>query len=329
MKVVFFDIQPIEKNFFDKNKLENTDYIYYKTPLNTNFTDFEAIKDAEIISVFTSSRATENILKNFNNLKMIATRSVGISHIAQEYCKRNNIQIKNTPHYGDYTVAEFTMGLLLDVVRKITNSYNDLKDGIIDQTNIRGYELEGKTLGIIGMGAIGQKLAKIANGFGMKIIAYDVVIDKEISNIYHFEYVMLDELCKKSDFISINCPATSENFHLIDKSKINLMKKNVFIVNTSRGELINTNDLYEALKNNKIQGAAIDVLECEDTFQNPLKCINKIDCVDINCLRNTLINHRLINLKNVIITPHNAYNTYEAIEKILKITLENIKNYIQ
>lgn len=328
MKIVFFDIQPIEREFFEKNKINNFEFIYYNTPLNTNFNDYKNIENADIISIFTSSRATENVLKNFKNLKLIATRSVGTSHIDLEYCKRNNIKVKNTPHYGDYTVAEYTIGLLLDIVRKITYSYNNLKDGIIEQETIRGDELEGKTLGIIGMGAIGQKLSKIANGFGMNVIGYDVVMDKEISDTYNFKYVMLDELCKTSDFISINCPATRENFHLIDKSKIRLMKKNVYIINTARGELLNTQDLYEALKTNRIKGAAIDVLECEDTFQDPLKCVNKIDCVDINCLRNTLINHKLINLKNIIITPHNAYNTEEAITRISEITLKNINDIL-
>ncbi|OGI05029.1 MAG: hypothetical protein A2104_02790 [Candidatus Melainabacteria bacterium GWF2_32_7] len=328
-KVAFFDIKDIEKKYLEENKPENCEFIMIKESLQESLDKYlDQVKDADILSIFTTSRARADLLSKFTNLKMVTTRSTGYNHIDLEYCKEQNIPAVNVPKYGDCTVAEFAFGLLLDVTRKITQSYNDLKAGIINIQGNLGIDLNNKTIGIIGTGAIGTHAIKIANGFCMKILAYDPYPKKEVEENYNVQYVDLDTLYRESDIISIHAPSTKENFHMINDESFSKMKRGVVIVNTARGEIMDTQALYKAIKNKIVAGAGLDVLECEDILNNEDEYLMKVDCIDTNCLSRTLLNHKLLELPNVIVTPHVAFDSLEALHRILKTTIDNIDGYL-
>lgn len=320
---VFFDIKEPEKDFIQGILADKFNLKFYDYSLAPGVELDEYTKNASILSVFTSSRLTDEVLSQFHNLKLIACRSVGFSHVDLEYCKAKNIRVVNTPHYGDYTIAEFSFGLLMSLVRKIGEAQNNLKSGILHQEYF-GMELFNKTIGIIGLGSIGSKALKIAKGFSMKVLAYDIYKNEDLKKEYEFEYTDLDYLCKNSDIISIYAPATKENYHLINEDRISNMKDGVIIVNTARGELIDSQALYNALLKNKIGGAALDVLECEEALAKTCMSSKNGFCDDMDCMKKTLINHKMLLLLNVVATPHSAYDTREAVSRILEITINNI-----
>ena len=320
--IIFYDTKQFERVFFEKELFDkyNLEFKEYELTPDNDISYLE--ENAEIISVFTGSRLTSETLYKFKKLKLILTRSVGFSHIDMEYCNENHILVANTPHYGDYTVAEFSFGILLNLVRRICYGVNELKNGDLYPETF-GMELCDKTIGIIGTGFIGEKSVKIAKGFSMNVICYDIKENVEVEEKYGAKYVSLDTLCKLSDVIMLHAPLTPNSYHLIDRDKISLMKEDVVIVNTARGELIDTEALYDALLDNKIKGAALDVLEYEETISNKRPGEN----INLKNLRTSLINSKLLNLPNVIVTPHIAYDTKESVNRILEMTLVNLYQY--
>lgn len=321
MKMIFFDIQGYEKKFIEKYFPEA---IYLKTPLLEITQITPELADANIISVFTSSRLTKTVLEKFKNLKMIALRSVGFSHVDLDYCKEQNIKVANTPHYGDHTVAEFAFGLLLNVVRKIKTANNDFENGNIQNMRYTGMELYDKTVGVVGVGSIGKQFIRIAKGFHMKVLGYDLYPDESLG----IDYVSLDELCKRSDVISLHAPLTKDNYHLLDKEKFKKMKDGVVIVNTARGELIDTLALYEALASKKVKGAGLDVIESEEITVHEDDYLSVINTINKEALRDYMLTQKLMKIPNVIITPHIAYDTKDAIERILNMTIKNIEGFL-
>lgn len=330
IKTAFFDIKEIDQKYLEANKPKNCEFVYIQEPLHIGIDDnFEKIKDAEILSIFTSSRASEELLKKFEKLKVVTTRSTGYNNVDLEYCNKKDISVFNVPRYGDVTVAEFTFALLLNVIRKVNLANAELRQGSINLEKYIGNDLLGKTIGIIGTGAIGAYTAKIAYGFGMKILTYDPFPNEELKEKLGAEYVELDRLYKESDIISIHAPSKKENFHMVNDNAFSQMKDGVVIINTARGEIVDTNALYKALVSGKVSGAGLDVLECEEIIANEELFLSKIDCVKKDCLEKTLINHKLLDMPNVVITPHIAFDTTEAIQRILQTTIDNINGYIQ
>ena len=326
-KILFFDVKDNEteqlKNFCDKN----FECQLLAEPLNDKTQLTDEIKQAEILSCFTFSRVDAKILKQFPKLKLIALRSVGFNHIDIDYCKEHNIQVVNSFGYGNVTVAEFAFGLMLDVMRKISRSYMNLKNEHLNRDIYTGLELKNKNIGIIGTGAIGREVVRIAKGVGMEVLAYDIYPQNTLMEKYGVKYVELDELLKNSDVISLHAPLTKDNLHMIDAEKIKLMKPQAILVNTARGELIDTKALYEALSENRIFGAGLDVLESENIFTQPETTLD-FDYLTDDVIRQTLINDRLLKLHNVVVTPHIAYNTQEAQDRILNITMNNITSFL-
>ncbi len=320
--IIFYDTKNYERDFFEKELFNKFNLEFKENELTPESELSYKEENAEIISVFTSSRITKETLDKFKKLKLILTRSVGYSHIDSEYCTEKNIIIANTPHYGDYTVAEYSFGLLLVLLRKICYGENQLKKGDMYPETF-GTELYNKTMGIIGTGSIGKKAIKIAKGFSMNVICYDIKENSAIEEEFKVKYVDLDTLFKLSDIISLHSPLTTLTYHMVDRDKIALMKDNAVIVNTARGELIDTEALYDALLDNKIKGAALDVLEFEETIQKKRPGEN----INLKNLRTSLINNKLLNLKNVAATPHIAYDTKEAVERILNMTLKNLTEF--
>ncbi len=313
MKILCFYTDEEVKNRLEKEFQGN---IFFFKGMIQNFTknDFEKYSDIEIITSFISSIFTSENIDKFPNLKMIATRSTGTDHIDLKYCQKKNIFVKNVPDYGSHTVAEYTFALLLALSRKVFYSYQkvklDLNFSRRGMQEIRGFDLAGKTIGIIGTGKIGQNVMKIAQGFQMNILAFDVCPDKNLTQKINFKYVEINELLKKSDIISLHIPACSETFHFIDKQKLEKMKNGVVIINTSRGNIIDSKSLYEALQTKKIKALGLDVLEQENYLGREERITNNYSEEIIN------INKELVKMDNVIITPHNAFNTTEALERI-------------
>lgn len=328
IKIVYFDVQNDEKDFFIKNNDGKYEYYLDSGPLNEYTNIQDDYKDAQIISVFTTSRVTKEVLDKFENLQMIALRSVGYNHIDIDYCNKAGVVVENTPNYGNKSVAEFAFALLSDVARKVTRGYIEYKEGNVLPHSLTGVELAEKTIGIIGLGAIGAEVAKIAYGYDMKIIGYDLYENDKLKQNFKVEYKDFDTVLKESDFISLHTPLTKHNYHMFDYSAFNLMKKNSILVNTARGELIETQALYNAIIKKEIAGAGLDVLESEETITDSdyLKDINRLSEFT---LKQTLLNTRLLQLQNVIITPHIAYNTHEAIGRILTMTMSNIASFLE
>ena len=327
MKIVYFDVENYEENFLKENNEGKFNYILDTQTLNDLTPIKDEYRDADIISVFTTSRVNKKVLEQFHNLKLIALRSVGFNHIDLDYCKMHNIAVVNSPNYGNITVAEFALALLLDVCRKVTVSYMDYKEGKVRPENLMGMELSGKTIGIVGLGAIGSAFARIAYGLDMKILAFDKFEKDEMKQKYNVTYTDFDTLLKESDFISIHAPLTKDNYHMFDKTSFEKMKKNAIIVNTARGELLDSKALYEALVNKQIAGAGLDVLEKEETITD-FDYIVGLNRLDKNALEQTIINNQLFRLDNVIITPHTAFNSIEAINRILNTTMSNINEFV-
>lgn len=317
MKIAFFNLDNNDKKLME-NKFKNSQLSFFDNSINK--TEINKFCDSEIICICPKSNINRMILEKCKNLKYIVTRSTGIDHIDSDYCKLKNINIKNTTKYGGVTVAEYQFALILNLVRKINESKERVKDKSFSKEDLQGIDLYEKTIGIIGFGNIGKNVARIANGFGMNVLVYTKTIDKELSTKMNFKYVSLDEIYLNSDIISVNVPLTDETYYLINKESFNKMKKNAILINTSRGKVINTDALIKALENNKIAGAALDCLEGEKYLKGDFLDINNDDKEKI--VTNL---EKLLNFKNVIITPHNAYNTQEAIARILDETIKNIE----
>lgn len=321
MKISFFNLDNIQKKIVMKN-FKNLNLSFFDNSINK--TDISEFDDSEIICICPKSNVDKKILDKCKRLKCVITRSTGIDHIDGEYCKKKNIDIKNTTKYGGITVAEYQFGLILNLTRKINKAQERLKNKSFSKNDLQGIDLYGKTIGVIGCGNIGKNVIRIANGFGMDVLVYTRTIDNELPNKMNFTYVSLDEIYSNSDIISVNVPITDETYHLINEDAFNKMKKNAILINTSRGKIINSDALISAIENNKIGGAALDVIEGEKFLKGDFLDISNNQKEDV--VENL---EKLLGFENVIITPHNAYNTKEAVDRILEETIENIKMCIE
>jgi D-lactate dehydrogenase len=325
--IAFFDIRPGDKPHFE-HALEDSgaDIRFFHEPLQE--VDLSELKDVNIISTHVSSRIDHETIRSLPALKHIACRSTGFDHVDLETAKSRGISVSYIPNYGQNTVAEYAFTLMLALTRKLIPTLEAARDGQIDPVALTGRDLGGKTLGVVGAGRIGYHVIKIANGFEMKVIAYDPYPNEKMQAELGYKYVELKELLEHSDIITLHAPATKENQHLIDFDTLKLMKKSALLVNTARGDLIDTKALIAALTENKIGGAALDVVEGEALldFESELHLLNphtsKKDyqsAVDLEILEK---------LPNAILTCHNAYNSQEALTRIRQCTFENIQAYL-
>lgn len=326
MKMLMFDFRDSEKEFFARNEFQDFDITYIQEPLNemSSLTD-EQYEQTDVISVFISSNLTEGVLSRFKNLRVIATRSTGYNHIDIKYCSQHNIAVFNVEEYGQTSVAQYTIGLLLALVRNLFPACLDVQRGYINHANYEGRNLNKMTIGIIGCGAIGSMVAKIANTFNMKILVCSYAKRADVS--VFADYVTMDEVLEQSDIVTLHLPYSTENYHMIDKSAFDKMKDGAYFINTARGELIDIVALYESLLSGKIRGAALDVLECEYLALAPENIVNDIREEHTTCVTSALITQKLLGMPNVIITPHIAYNTQESVDTLLETTFNNIRDY--
>jgi D-lactate dehydrogenase len=327
MKITFFDVPKDEQPIF-LELFAGMDVTLYEERLTDN--NIEKAIDADVISVFISSVINKDIIDFLPNLKFIATRSTGFDHIDLDYCKSKGIQVSNVPAYGSHTVAEFAFGLLLSLSRKIFEAGRQLKEeGDFSIYPLQGFDLNGKTMGVVGTGKIGKNSIKIAKGFGMNVVAYDLYPDMAFAKENDFAYKSLAEVLAESDAITLHAPYTKENHHLINKENVLKMKKGVYLINTARGELIDTDALILGLKEGIIAGAGLDVMEGERELKDEMEILASEDKSGMVKDYKTLLEDRvLMEMPNVIITPHVAFYSKEAEMEIIKMSVENVKGFV-
>lgn len=284
--------------------------------------------EAEAISVFVSSKVTRELMEKMPKLKLIATRSMGYDHVDMRAAKEKGITVTNVPSYGDHTVAEYTFMLLLALSRRLLPALEAVDKGKVRNELLTGIDLTGKTLGIIGAGRIGRMVARIARGFDMHVLAYDLNPTKEGLDL-GIQYIPLDDLLAQSDIVSIHCPYTEANKHLINKEAVDKMKSGSLIINTARGELVDTKALIEGLQSGRLNGAAVDVVEGEKLvdIDEEMMLLRGNDKLGDKKLEQSLELSILRKMPNVIVTPHNAFNTSEAIERINEATATSVTKY--
>jgi D-lactate dehydrogenase len=279
--------------------------------------------EAEAVSTFIYSELNADVLARFKNLKLIATRSTGFDHIDLEYCRQNNITVCNVPTYADQTVAEHVFALLLGISHRIPEAVFRTQRGNFSQQGLQGFDLYGKTLGVIGTGNIGRHVIGIARGFNMEVIAFDVKPDQEVASKLDFSYVNMDDLLSRSDIITLHVPGGKKTRHLISRQQFEKMKDGMVLINTARGEVVDVQALMEAIVHGKISAAGLDVLPEEPVLGEETELLRSI-FVDRHNLDTLLAGHMLAHLSNVLITPHSAFNTREAVQRLLDTTVENI-----
>lgn len=318
MEIAFFEIENWEKEYIEKS-FQNFSLLFHEQILSKD--NISSISDIEILSTFIYSKLSAEILSKIPNLKLIITRSTGHDHIDTDYCKTMGITVCNVPAYGVNTIAEHTFALILALSRKIIQSVEKTRKGNFNLENLRGFELAGKTLGIIGFGHIGKRVAEIAKTFKMNVL----VTSKHHSNA--FENVSLDKLLSLSDIVSIHTSLNPETKHLINQNNILLMKKGSFLINTARGQIVETEAIVMALEKGILSGVGLDVLEEEYALKEERELLTK-EFLQKGNIKTQLLNHVLLKKENVIITPHNAFNSNEALKEILETTVLDIESFI-
>ena len=282
----------------------------------------EDMASVEILMPFIHSTIGRAEMDRMPRLRLIATRSTGYDHIDLVYATERKIAVANVPGYGENAVAEYTFALLLTLTRKILMASTRTQHGDYTLEGLRGSDLYGKTLGVIGTGAIGIHVIRIAKGFGMQVLAYDVFPQRHLAEVLGFSYGSLAELLSRSDIVTLHAPATPETFHLLNRATLSQMKRGVFLINTARGSLVDVQALAWALETGLLAGAGLDTIEGEEFFQHEEELLHESRAEE----KLKLIEHHHIlqQRSDVVITPHIAFNTKEALQRILETTIENV-----
>jgi len=318
--IAFFDAKPYDEASFDShNKDFGFEFRYYEGQLNKD--NAILAKGFEIVCAFVNATIDAEVIDILaeNGVKLIALRSAGFNNVDLHAAKRKNIKVVRVPAYSPYAVAEHTLALMLTLNRKTHKAYSRTRDGNFALHGLMGFDMNGKTVGIIGTGKIAKILIVTLRAMGMRVLAYDIYPDYEFAKETGTEYTSLDEIYKESDIVSLHCPLTKETEHMINRTAITKMKDGVMIINTGRGKLIDTNALISGLKSKKIGFAGLDVYEEEEGyfFEDMSDFILDDDVLA-----------RLLSFNNVVVTSHQAFFTKEAMSNIAQTTLENIKDFV-
>lgn len=325
MKIAVFEVEDWERGAFAPLQGEH-DITFLNEPLNAAKAGRYA--DAEVVSTFIYSNLNRVVLEQFSQLKLIATRSTGYDHIDGDYCRERGIIVSNVPTYGDTTVAEHVFGLLLAISHNLVNAVDRTRRGDFSLRGLQGFDLRGKVLGVVGTGSIGLCVIEIANGFGMEVVAFDVRHNDEAAQELGFRYVDMDELLAVSDVITLHVPFTPKTYHLISDEAFSKMKDGVVLINTSRGRIVDVQALVRAIGERKVAAAGLDVLPEEPTIREEAELLRSMFHEEHD-LQAILAGHILLRLRNVIITPHTAFYTREAVQRILVTTVENITRFAE
>ena len=323
MRIAFFEVEDWEEEYL-KGKLNGHQLKFSNEKLSLE--NAAQIKDFDAISVFIYSKIDEQIIQAIPNLKLITTRSTGFDHIDLEVCKKQGITVCNVPSYGENTVAEHTFALILALSRNICKACIRRFEQDFSIEGLEGFDLKGKTIGVIGTGQIGLHVIRIAKGFGMNVVAYDVHQNKLLSEVLGFEYVSLENLLARSDVITLHVPYMKATHHLMNKDTFKLVKKGAILINTARGSIVDTEALIDALDKKILAGAGLDVFEGEEVIKEEKQLL--YDPKNLEVLASLVKDHILLSKDNVVFTPHIAFYSKEALERILETTVENIAAFV-
>mgnify|MGYP000165359071 FL=1 len=320
LRIAFFDAKSYDIESFNAvNKDYNFDIRYYQERLSISTVPLA--KGADVVCIFVNAECDAQVIDELinNGVKLIALRCAGFNNVDLKAAE-GRIRITRVPAYSPHAVAEYAVSLMLSLNRKIYRAVNRTRDGNFTLNGLLGFDMYGKTAGVIGMGRIAKELIKILHGFGMNVMAYDLYPDHEFAKQYDVKVVSLDELYANSDIISLHCPLTPDTKFLINQNSIAKMKKGVMIINTGRGKLINTEDLIEGLRSKQVGSAGLDVYEEEREYFYEDKSDKMIDD-DVLA--------RLLMVPNVVLTSHQAFFTAEALHNIAVSTLDSVKEFAE
>lgn len=318
MKVAWFNAEKWEKEYLE-NIDRDLDIQFYESSLNAETA--EELEGFDAVTVFVGSTVDDEVVENLD-VELICTRSTGYDHIDLEAAEQQGIEVCNVPEYGGTTVAEHTFGLILALTRKIHEAAEKVDRGEFDHEGLRGMDLKGKKLGVIGTGTIGLNVIRIANGFDMEVIASDPQPKHGVAESMGFMYVSKDDLIQHADIITLHCPLVEATEHLLSEKEFEKME-DTYLINTARGKLIDTSALLEALEDGNLKAAALDVLEEECHIEDDIEYLGDLkEKCDPQVL---LEDHILMQRDDVLVTPHNAFNSEEAMERIVDTTVENLK----
>lgn len=320
MKIAFFDAKPYDKPSFEEfGGKQGITFKYFETKLNEDTADLARGCDA--VCVFVNDTVDAPVIDRLAELgvKIVALRCAGFNNVDMKYA-HGKVHVLHVPAYSPYAVAEHTMALLLTSVRRIHKAYIRSKDFNFSLSGLTGFDLYGKTVGVIGTGRIGRVFIDICRGFGMRVLAYDKFPAAGLDNGDTVRYTDLDELFAKSDIISLHCPLTDETHHIIDETALEKCKRGVVLLNTSRGALVDAEALLNGIKSRKVGAACLDVYEEESDlfFEDNSGHIMEDDTLA-----------RLISMPNVIVTSHQAFLTEEALMNIAETTVQNLKDFFE
>jgi len=323
MKIAVFEVEDWEREAFHSLQGEH-EVVFLNEPLSA--ANAQRYADADMVSTFIYSDLSRRVLDQLDQLRFIATRSTGYDHIDADYCREHGILVSNVPTYGDTTVAEHVFGLLLAISHNLVNAVDRTRRGDFSLQGLQGFDLRGKILGVVGTGSIGLCVIQIANGFGMEVVAFDLRHNDEAAEELGFRYVDMDELLAVSDVITLHVPFTPHTYHLISDEAFSKMKDGVVLINTSRGRIVDMQALVRAIGDRKVAAAGLDVLPEEPTIREEAELLRTVFREEHD-LHTILADHILLRLRNVIITPHTAFYTREAVQRILKTSVENIVGF--
>jgi len=323
MKTICFETKDWERSYLEKHLAVLA--LVFPEPGVTLADVAREHGDAECLSPFISPRLDAAGLALFPALKVIATRSTGYDHIDVKYCRGQGIVVCNVPVYGENTVAEHTFALILMLSRKVHQSYVQVQAGHVERAVLTGFDLQGKTLGVIGAGHIGLHVIRIGRGFGMRVLASDTRRDTFLPDLMGFAYATLEQVLRESDIVSLHCALRPETQHLLGAEQFAMMKQGALVINTARGGLVDTDALVKALENGHLGGAGLDVVEGEELIQEERELL--LEDGDVKKLRGVVRNRILFARDNVVYTPHNAFNSQEALYRILDTTVANLESF--
>jgi D-lactate dehydrogenase len=327
LKLAFFDVdqgeQAVLSRAFDGEK--TFEVSFNQKSLDTH--GASVATDVDGIGIFIQSRITKEVLDLLPRVKVIDTMSTGFDHIDLETCKARNITVCNVPSYGDNTVAEYAIGLIIALARKLKPTIEQTARGFFSRAGLMGIDMKDKTLGLIGTGNIGSHMARFGWAFGMHVIAYDVKPNETISDRYGVTFMGLDEVLRQADIVSLHIPYNHSTHHLINAERLRLLKPTALLVNTSRGQVVDTDAVAVALREGRMGGVALDTFEGEEVWIEE-EFLKRDDLAAVT-LREAMESFSIMHSERAIITPHNAFNTKEALERILLTSAENIKAYFK
>jgi D-lactate dehydrogenase len=331
-RALFLEMGPMKVAVFETEEWEHAaclrlqpEHVVTCTTAPLTLAGADEFADAEIVSSFVHSDLSARVLDRFPQLRMIATRSTGTDHIDLGHCQARGIIVSNVPDYGDATVAEHVFALLLALARDLVDAVEGTRRGCFGAGR-RGLELRGKTLGVIGTGRIGRRVIEIARGFGMVVLAFDHEPDAGAAQRLGFGYAGFDEVLAASDILTLHVPATRETAGLLSDREFALMKRGAVLINTARGSVVDVAALVRVLADGRLRAAGLDVLPQEPLLREEALIFRDAGADGFD-LKGLVANHVLLRFPNVIVTPHSAYNTDNAIQRIIETTLANIQAF--